>query len=115
MNLKGRHLLTLLDFTPEEIQYLVDLAARLKLEKKEGIQHKVLTDKNIVLLFQKDSTRTRCAFEVGAYDLGMHTTYLGPTGSQMEKKNLYEILLAFLVACSTALNLEAICKVMLKL
>lgn len=86
MNLKGRHLLTLLDFTPEEIQYLIDLSARLKLEKKEGIQHKVLSDKNIVLLFQKDSTRTRCAFEVGAYDLGMHVTYLGPTGSQMGKK-----------------------------
>ena len=86
MNLKGRHLLTLLDFTPEEIQYLIDLSARLKMEKKEGIQHKVLSDKNVVLLFQKDSTRTRCAFEVGAYDLGMSATYIGPTGSQMGKK-----------------------------
>ncbi|MFA6693053.1 MAG: ornithine carbamoyltransferase [Acholeplasmataceae bacterium] len=86
MNLKGRHLLTLLDFTPEEIQYLIDLAARLKLEKKEGIEHKVLSNKNVVLLFQKDSTRTRCAFEVGAYDLGMNATYIGPTGSQMGKK-----------------------------
>lgn len=86
MNLKGRHLLTLLDFTPEEIKYLIDLAAKLKKEKKEGKEHKVLPDKNIVLLFQKDSTRTRCAFEVGALDLGMGVTYLGPTGSQMGKK-----------------------------
>jgi ornithine carbamoyltransferase len=86
MNLKGRHLLTLLDFTPKEIQYLIDLAARLKQEKKEGKSHKVLSDKNVVLLFQKDSTRTRCAFEVGALDLGMGVTYLGPTGSQMGKK-----------------------------
>lgn len=86
MNLKGRHLLTLLDFTPEEIQYLIDLSAKLKEEKKKGISHKVLADKNVVLLFQKDSTRTRCAFEVGALDLGMGVTYLGPTGSQMGKK-----------------------------
>ena len=86
MNLKGRHLLTLLDYTSDEIQYLIDLAARLKKEKKEGISHKVLSDKNVVLLFQKDSTRTRCAFEVGALDLGMGVTYLGPTGSQMGKK-----------------------------
>jgi ornithine carbamoyltransferase len=86
MNLKGRHLLTLLDYKAEEIQYLIDLAARLKKEKKEGIPHKVLTNKNVVLLFQKDSTRTRCAFEAGALDLGMGVTYLGPTGSQMGKK-----------------------------
>ena len=86
MNLKGRHLLTLLDFTPEEIQYLIDLSAKLKDEKKKEISHKVLADKNVVLLFQKDSTRTRCAFEVGALDLGMGVTYLGPTGSQMGKK-----------------------------
>jgi ornithine carbamoyltransferase len=86
MNLKGRHLLTLLDYTTDEIQYLINLAARLKKEKKEGIPHKVLTNKNVVLLFQKDSTRTRCAFEAGALDLGMGVTYLGPTGSQMGKK-----------------------------
>ena len=86
INLKGRSFLTLMDFTPEEIQFLIDLSAKLKYEKKEGISHKHLTDKNIVLLFQKDSTRTRCAFEVGAYDLGMGVTYLGPTGSQMGKK-----------------------------
>lgn len=86
MNLKGRHLLTLLDFTPEEIQALLDLSKRLKYEKRHGIEHKVFPDKNVVLLFQKDSTRTRCAFEVGALDLGMGVTYIGPTGSQMGKK-----------------------------
>ena len=86
MNLKGRHLLTLLDYSSEEIKYLIDLAKRLKKEKKEGISHKVFPNKNIVLLFQKDSTRTRCAFETSALDLGMGVTYLGPTGSQMGKK-----------------------------
>jgi ornithine carbamoyltransferase len=86
MNLKGRNFITLLDFTPEEITYLIDLSERLKKEKYEGISHKVLSDKNVVLLFQKDSTRTRCAFEVGALDLGMGVTYLGPNGSQMNKK-----------------------------
>lgn len=86
MNLKNRNFITLLDFTTEEITYLLELSARLKKEKYEGIPHKVLTDKNVVLLFQKDSTRTRCAFEVGALDLGMGVTYLGPNGSQMNKK-----------------------------
>ena len=86
MNLKGKSLLTMLDYTTDEIQYLINLAKRLKEEKKQGIPHRYLEGKNIVLLFQKDSTRTRCAFEVGAYDLGMQTTYLGPTGSQMGKK-----------------------------
>ncbi len=86
MNLKNRNFVTLLDFTPEEINYLIKLSSKLKSEKYEGIEHKVLTDKNVVLLFQKDSTRTRCAFEVGAQDLGMSTTYLGPNGSQMNTK-----------------------------
>ncbi len=86
MNLKGRSLLTLLDYKTDEIQYLINLAKRLKEEKRQSIPHRYLEGKNIVLLFQKDSTRTRCAFEVGAYDLGMQTTYLGPTGSQMGKK-----------------------------
>ena len=86
MNLKGRNFITLLDFTPEEINGLIDLSARLKDEKHKGISHKVLSDKNVVLLFQKDSTRTRCSFEVGAMDLGMGVTYLGPNGSQMNKK-----------------------------
>ncbi len=86
MNIKGRNFITLLDFSPEEIQDLINLAAKLKYEKKEEISHKHLHDKNVVLLFQKDSTRTRAAFEVGALDLGMGVTYLGPTGSQMGKK-----------------------------
>ena len=86
MNLKGRHLLTLLDFTPDEITYLLDLASRLEYEKKNGIKHDILKGKNIVLLFEKDSTRTRCAFEVAGYDLGMNVTYIGSSGSQMGKK-----------------------------
>jgi len=86
MSFKGRSFITLLDYTPAEIQKLLDLSMRLKKEKYEGIPHKELTDKNIVILFQKDSTRTRCAFEVGALDLGIGVTYLGPNGSQMNKK-----------------------------
>ncbi len=86
MNLKGRHFLKLLDYTPEEMTYLIDLAAHLKAQKKAGIPHDTLHGKNIVLLFEKDSTRTRCSFEVAAHDLGMHVTYLGPSGSQMGKK-----------------------------
>ncbi len=86
MNLKNRNFITLLDFTPAEINHLIDLSARLKKEKYEGVPHKHLSDKNVVLLFQKDSTRTRCAFEVGALDLGMGVTFLGPNGSQMNKK-----------------------------
>ena len=86
MNLYKRNLLTLLDYSPEEINYLLDLSARLKNEKKQGIKHDVLKGKNIVLLFEKDSTRTRCAFEVAGYDLGMNVTYIGSSGSQMGKK-----------------------------
>lgn len=86
MNLKNRNFITLLDFSSEEIKYLLDLSQQLKKEKYAGIPHKHLQDKNVVLLFQKDSTRTRCAFEVGAMDLGMGVTYLGPNGSQMNKK-----------------------------
>ncbi len=86
MNLKGKSFLKLLDFTPAEIEYLIDLAAELKAKKKAGIPHKIHEGKNIVLLFEKDSTRTRCAFEVAGHDLGMGVTYLGPTGSQMGKK-----------------------------
>ena len=86
MNLKGKSFLKLLDFTPEEITGLLDLAAELKQKKKAGIPHKLCKGKNVVLLFAKDSTRTRCAFEVAAADLGMSSTYLGPTGSQMGKK-----------------------------
>ncbi len=86
INLKGRNFLTLLDFTPAEIQYLLDLAADFKAKKKAGIPHRVHEGKNIVILFAKDSTRTRCAFEVAGHDLGMGVTYLGPSGSQMSKK-----------------------------
>ena len=86
MNLKGKHFLKLLDFTPEEINYLLKYAANLKKQKKAGISHRICEGKSIALLFEKDSTRTRCAFEVAAADLGMHPVYLGPQGSQMGKK-----------------------------
>ena len=85
-NLQGRSFLKLLDYTPEEIDSLLKLAAELKQQKKVGISHRMHQGKNVVLLFEKDSTRTRCAFEVAAADLGMSATYLGPTGSQMGKK-----------------------------
>ena len=86
MILKGRDFLTLLDYTPEEIAYLVDLAAELKAKKKAGVLHDVLRGKNVALIFEKTSTRTRCSFEVAAHDLGMGSTYLDPTGSQIGKK-----------------------------
>ncbi len=87
MNLKGRSFLKLLDFTPEEILYLVDLAADLKDKKKKGILTKHYhAGKNVALIFEKTSTRTRCSFEVAAYDLGMGCTYLDPAGSQIGKK-----------------------------
>ncbi len=86
MSLKNKHFLKLLDFTPEEIGYLIDLAADLKAKKKAGIPHRLCEGKNIALIFEKTSTRTRCAFEVAATDLGMHPTYLDPSGSQLGKK-----------------------------
>ena len=86
MDLKGRNFLTLKDFTAEEIIYLVDLAAELKEKKKKGIPVDTLRGKNVALIFEKTSTRTRCAFEVAAHDLGMGTTYLDPSGSQIGKK-----------------------------
>ena len=84
--LKNKHFLKLLDFTPAEIEYFLDLAADLKAKKKAGIPHRLCEGKNIALIFEKTSTRTRCAFEVAATDLGMHPTYLDPTGSQLGKK-----------------------------
>ena len=84
--MKGKHFLKLLDFTPAQITELLDSAADFKAKKKAGISHKIHQGKNIVLLFEKDSTRTRCAFEVAGADLGMSVTYLGPSGSQMGKK-----------------------------
>ena len=86
MNLSGRNFLKLMDFSPEEITYLIDLSAELKEKKKKGIPHEELKGKNVALIFEKTSTRTRCAFEVAAYDLGMHVTYLDPSGSQIGKK-----------------------------
>ncbi|MCH5340307.1 MAG: ornithine carbamoyltransferase [Acetatifactor sp.] len=86
MNLKGRDFLKLLDFTPEEITYLIDLAEELKDKKKKGIPMDTLRGKNVALIFEKTSTRTRCAFEVAAHDLGLGTTYLDPSGSQIGKK-----------------------------
>ena len=86
MNLKGRHFLTLKDYTQEEILYLLDLAADLKDKKKKGIPVDTLRGRNVALIFEKTSTRTRCAFEVAAHDLGMGTTYLDPSGSQIGKK-----------------------------
>ena len=84
--IKQDHLLTLLDYSPEEILELINLAKQLKQEKKNGIKHRHLEGKNVVLLFEKDSTRTRCAFEVAAADLGMNAVYIGSSGSQMGKK-----------------------------
>ncbi|MEG0590295.1 MAG: ornithine carbamoyltransferase, partial [Lachnospiraceae bacterium] len=86
MDLEGRSFLTLKDFTAQEIEYMVDLAATLKEKKKKGIQVDVLRGKNVALIFEKTSTRTRCSFEVAAHDLGMGTTYLDPAGSQIGKK-----------------------------
>ncbi len=86
MNLKGKSFLKLLDFKPEEIEYLINLAADLKEKKKNGVAHRLFEGKNIALIFEKTSTRTRCAFEVAANDLGMGCTYLDPTGSQIGKK-----------------------------
>jgi ornithine carbamoyltransferase len=86
MNLTGKHFLKLLDFTPAEIEGLIDLAAELKAKKKNGVLHEECRGKNIALIFEKTSTRTRCSFEVAAHDLGMHVTYLDPTGSQIGKK-----------------------------
>lgn len=86
MNLKGRHFLTLKDYTPEEIQYLVDFSAYLKDKKKKGLLVDELKGKNVALIFEKTSTRTRCSLEVAAHDLGMGTTYLDPSGSQIGKK-----------------------------
>lgn len=86
MNLKGRNFLKLLDFTPEEIQGLIDLAADFKKKKKQGLPHRMHDGKNIALVFEKTSTRTRCSFEVAAADLGMYAIYLDPKSSQMGKK-----------------------------
>lgn len=86
MNLKGRDFLKLLDYTPDEIDYLINLAAELKAKKKAGIPHELCRGKNVALIFEKTSTRTRCSFEIAARDLGMGSTYLDPSSSQIGKK-----------------------------
>lgn len=86
LNLRGKHFLKLLDFSSEEIRYLLDLSKNFKDMKRAGVPHRYLEGKNVALIFEKTSTRTRCAFEVGAKDLGMGVTYLDPTGSQMGHK-----------------------------
>ena len=86
VNLKGRNFLKILDFTTEELEYFLDLAADLKAKKKAGTPVDIYRGKNVALIFEKTSTRTRCAFEVAASDLGMGSTYLDPTGSQIGKK-----------------------------
>ena len=88
--LKGKSFLKLLDFTTEELQYLLDLAKKLKIDKKNGIEKKTMVGKNIALIFEKTSTRTRCAFEVGAYDQGANVTYIGPSASQIGDKESME-------------------------
>ena len=86
VDLRGKHLLKLADFSPEEITYLIELAAELKAAKKEGREEQKLVGREIALIFEKDSTRTRCAFEVAAYDQGAHVTFIGPSGSHMGHK-----------------------------
>ena len=86
VDLRKKSFLKLLDFTEEEIRYLLDLAKNFKAKKHNHETHEYLKGKNVALIFEKTSTRTRCSFEVAAYDLGMHTTYLDPTGSQLGKK-----------------------------
>src|SRR5947207_9020075 len=86
VDLHGRHLLTLADYSTEELTYLLDLAAELKAAKREGREEQSLVGKEIALIFEKDSTRTRCAFEVAAYDQGAHVTFIGPSGSHLGHK-----------------------------
>ena len=86
INLTNRNFVKLLDFATEELQYLLDLSAELKKAKRSGTEQQKLKGKNIALIFEKSSTRTRCAFEVAAYDQGAHVTYLGPSGSQIGHK-----------------------------
>ena len=104
MNFTGRSFLKLKDFTPEEITYLVELGMELKQKKKQGIAHDELKGKNIALIFEKTSTRTRCSFEVAAYDLGMHVTYLDPSSSQIGKKKASKTLQGYWAECMTESN-----------
>lgn len=101
VNVRGRNYLKLLDYTPEEIRYLLDLSKEFKNMKRNGVPHRYLENKNIVLLFEKTSTRTRCAFEVAGMDLGMGVTYLDPGSSQMGKKRVLQIRQGSLAVCMT--------------
>lgn len=114
MNLKGKNFLKMLDFTPEEIEGMIDLAADLKAKKKAGIAHDTLRGKNIALIFEKTSTRTRCSFEVAAHDLGMQVTYLDPSGSQIGKKESIADTAACSAACLTASNTAATVRKLLR-
>ena len=114
MNLKGRHLLKIMDLTPEEMTYLIDLAADLKAKKKAGEPVDMFRGKNIALIFEKTSTRTRCAFEVAGHDLGMGVTYLDPSGSQIGKKESIADTAKVLGACSTESNTGASVRTSLK-
>lgn len=102
-----KHFLKLLDFTPAELNTLLQLAAKLKADKKSGKEEAKLTGKNIALIFEKDSTRTRCSFEVAAYDQGARVTYLGPSGSQIGHKESIKDTAACLVACMTVFSIAA--------
>lgn len=104
MDLTGRHFLKLLDYTPEEINYLIDLAAELKRLKKAGIPVDTLRGKNVALIFEKTSTRTRSSFEVAAHDLGMGCTYLDPSSSQIGKKRASATPHVFWDGCLKELN-----------
>ena len=112
INLQGRHFLKLLDYTPEEIRYLIDLSKKFKQLKQEGTPHRYLEGKNIVLLFEKTSTRTRCAFEVAGMDLGMGVTYLDPGSSQMGKKSRSKTLPVCWVVCMTVLNIVVLDRIL---
>lgn len=107
MDLTNRSFLKLLDYTPDEIEGLLDLAADLKAKKKAGVRHDALRGKNIALIFEKTSTRTRCSFEVAAHDLGMEVTYLDPSGSQIGKKSPSPTPPGCWAGCSTASNTAA--------
>ena len=99
-----------MDYTSEEVRYLLDVAKKFKKLKLLGIKHEYLEGKNVVLLFEKDSTRTRCSFEVASTDLGMNCTYLGPTGSQMGKKESIKDAARVCLECMMELNIEGLNK-----
>ena len=107
VNIRGRSFLKLLDYTPAEIRYLLDLSRNFKDMKRAGVPHRWLEGKNIVLLFEKTSTRTRCSFEVAGMDLGMGVTYLEPGSSQMGKKESIADTARVLAGCMTASSTAA--------